>query len=392
VTVEILNVESVRGQARRILPRPVFDFVDGGAEDELGLRANREALDRIRFAPRVAVTEGEANLSTTALGCQLSLPILLAPCGEARLVHPDGAAGAARAAARAGTLAVVSTFCGTALEDVAEHGGGPGHWFQLYYLGGRAGAAVLIDRAREAGYRVLVITLDTPVLGKRERELRHGVSRPERLDFRTLLQFGPNAIVKPRWLLRFARAGFPLGEPNCQTLARDRTPVPLQVAMTRWEAEKPTWSDLAWIRQRWDGPIVVKGILSVTDARRAVDSGADGLVVSNHGGRQLDAAPATADVLPSVVAAVGHEIEVLFDGGVRRGSHVVRALALGARAVLIGRAYLYGLAVGGEAGVAAVLNSLSEEIARTLALIGCPSVAALNRSFLLDQNPESPAE
>jgi isopentenyl diphosphate isomerase/L-lactate dehydrogenase-like FMN-dependent dehydrogenase len=237
-----------------------------------------------------------------------------------------------------------------------------------------------------------VITLDTPVLGKRERELRHGVSRPERLDFRTLLQFGPNAIVKPRWLLRFARAGFPLGEPNCQTLARDRTPVPLQVAMTRWEAEKPTWSDLAWIRQRWDGPIVVKGILSVTDARRAVDSGADGLVVSNHGGRQLDAAPATADVLPSVVAAVGHEIEVLFDGGVRRGSHVVRALALGARAVLIGRAYLYGLAVGGEAGVAAVLNSLSEEIARTLALIGCPSVAALNRSFLLDQNPESPAE
>ena len=331
MTAEILNIDSVRGQARRILPRPVFDFVDGGAEDELSLQANRKALDRIRFAPRVAVTEGKANLSTAVLECELSLPILLAPCGEARLVHPEGAAGAARAAARAGTLAVISTCCGAALEDVADHGGGPGHWFQLYYLGGRDGAAVLIDRAREAGYRVLVITLDTPVLGKRERELRHGVPRPERLDFPTLLRFGPDVIVRPRWLMRFARAGFPLGEPNCQTLARDRTPMPLQVAMTRWQAERPTWSDPAWIRQRWDGPIVVKEILSVADARRAVDSGADGLVVSNHSGRQLDAAPATADVLPAVAAAVGQEIEVLFDGGVRRGSHVVRALAMGAR-------------------------------------------------------------
>lgn len=377
----LVSVDDARDRARRILPRVVFDYVDGGADDEVTMAANVAAWRRLAFRPALGLPPVEPDLGTTVLGTPLSLPVLLAPCGLVRLLHPDGPSGAARAAAEAGVVSVLSTVAGATLEAVADDSG-PGHrWFQLYAPGGRPDAQAMIDRAAAAGYEALMVTVDTPALGNRERDLRNGVTPPLRLDAHTAIALGPQVLARPRWAARMLRDGVSLlgrpgraGEPGASGLGAAGA-----VAML---ASPFTWEDVAWMRERWDRPLVVKGVLTGADARRAVDAGADAVVVSNHGGRQLDGAPATADVLPEVVSAVGGGAEILVDGGIRRGADVARALALGARAVLVGRPYLYGLAVGGQAGVEAVIDVLRVELTRTLRLLGCPAVRDLAPSWL----------
>lgn len=393
------SVADARRRAERVLPRVVFDFVDGGACDEVTMRENRLAYEAVTFRPRAAV-HVKPDLRTTVVGTPVSIPVLCAPCGFVRVVHPDGEIGVARAADAAGTVSIVSTMAGTTLEDVATgaHVATDAQvatdapvatgedvnrlWFQLYFIGGRTGAETLVDRAQRAGYGALVVTVDTAVVGNRERDTRNRVQLPLGIDARNAWRFGPQLALHPGWTARFVRDGMRLDMPNALHLGPGATPIPKDEAANAMMTAPPTWADIEWIREQWDGPLLVKGLLTGDDARRAVDLGADAVVVSNHAGRQLDGAPATLRVLPEVVAAVGGDAEVLVDGGVQRGSDVVKALALGARAVLIGRAYLYGLAVGGEPGVAKVLRILRRDLDRTMRLLGCPSVADLDRSWV----------
>ena len=378
----ILNVTDGRRRARRVLPPVVFDYIDGGADDECTMQANEAAFADLVFVPRMAVDTGVPQLATTVLGSPVSMPVLLAPCGLVRVIHPDAGPGVARAAANQGTLCVLSTVAGSSLEDVVASSSGP-LWFQLYASGGRSELEVLVDRARAGAVRALVITIDTPVLGNRERDVRHGVTPPLRVTTHNAVHLGPQVLSRPKWTLRMVRDGLKLaGAPRPDaTVSADAT------AMT---GSPFTWDDVEWLRASWSGSLVVKGLLTADDARRAVQAGADAVVVSNHGGRQLDGAPATIRALPEVVSAVGGDAEVLMDGGVRRGGDVVKALALGARAVLVGRPYLYGLAVAGEAGVERVLDILRVEMARTLALMGCASVHELGPDSVQMPSPGTP--
>lgn len=383
-TAGLINVEDARRHARRRVPRAVFDFVDGGAEDELTLAANRRAFQQVEFRPRMAVDIPAPDLSTTVLGQPVSSPILFAPCGLMGTVHPAAEPAVARVATQRGTIAAFSTFSSRPLEEIARASTGQ-HWFQLYFLGGRDGARSLVDRAQSAGYRTLVVTVDTATTGRRERDLRNGVRYPLTAGVREAVQFFPQVVTRPGWLYRFIRAGMPLAVANSRPVTAETGGAPSSII----EAV-PTWADLAWIRERWDGPVVVKGIMTGHDTRRAIEAGADAVIVSNHGGRQLDGAPGSLRMLPEVVAAAGGEAEVLVDGGVRRGSDVVKALALGARAVLIGRPYLYGLAAGGEQGIARVLDMLTDELTRAMQLVGCPAVSQLDHSWIIRPAPVVP--
>lgn len=370
----IHSVADARRLARRALPAVVYDYVDGGADDEITMRRNVAAFDAVTFRTRLATGLVEPRLGTSVLGRAVDLPVLLAPCGMVRLMHPDGAAGVARAAAARGTVSVLSTVAGTPLEAVAAAAPVP-MWFQLYAAGGRAEADALLERATAAGVEVLMVTVDTPMLGNRERDVRHGVAPPLRIDTHNMVPLGAQVFARPRWAVRLAATGIRLSSRGSRSGGAE--------AGIPQKATSPfTWGDVEHFRARWRGKLVVKGVLAADDGRRAVDSGADAVVVSNHGGRQLDLAPATLHALPGVVHAVGDAVEVLMDGGVRRGAHVVAALALGARAVLVGRPYLYGLAAAGERGVARVLGVLEEEMRRTMVLLGCPSVADLGPEWL----------
>ena len=370
------NVAEARRLARRVLPRALFDYIDGGAEDEVTMGENERALRQIAFRPRMGTKVQRPRLDTTVLGRPVSLPVLLAPCGLVEMVHPDGAIGVARAARRAGTVSVLSTVAGTP-PAALSHEPGP-RWFQLY-AAGRDEADDLMGQASSAGFEGLVVTIDTPALGLRDRDVRNGVGGPIRLGARSALRLGPQIVARPGWSLRMLRrmqwtAG------GTQRLAAGAASVGFPtVAML---ASPFGWDDIARIRRRWSGSLVIKGVLSGDDALRAADAGADAVVVSNHGGRQLEGAPATARVLPEVVDVAGDRVEVLMDGGVRRGGDVVKALAIGARAVLVGRPYLYALAVAGEPGVERLLDIFRSEMSRTLSLLGCPDVAELNRSWL----------
>jgi isopentenyl diphosphate isomerase/L-lactate dehydrogenase-like FMN-dependent dehydrogenase len=357
----------------------VFDYLDGGAEGEVTLRENRRAFEEVTFRPRHAVVLPHCDLKTRVLGMELSVPFLLAPVGYSRVMHPGGEVAAARAAGKAGTAYILSTISGHKMEDVKAGSSGP-VCYQLYPIGGRAAAEGMIARAREAGFSALVVTIDTPVSGMRERDYRNGMRELMSGSLLAKIPFLPQLLVRPRWLASFILDGGMPALPN--VVIPSHGPMPLMDVKAALANAGVTWADLRWIRDLWRGPMVVKGILTAEDASRAADEGADAIVVSNHGARQLDCVPATLRVLPEIVAAVKDRVEILLDGGIRRGTDIVKAISLGARAVLCGRAYAYGLAAAGEAGVSRAIDILRTDLDRTLHLLGCPSIAALDRSYV----------
>lgn len=368
----------LRAIARRRLPRGVFDYIDGGAEDELALRSNSDAYRRVTFRPRVLRDVTEVDTSSTLLGKPLAYPLVLAPTGFTRIADAAGELAVARAAQRAGLPYTLSTLGTRSIEEVAAVSSGR-LWFQVYVWKDRGLVADMVGRAAESGYEALCLTVDTAVFGKRERDVRRGFTLPPKLGLSTLL----DGIIHPGWTWQFLTndpivfanvAGRSVGEGG-ET-----------VALARYVSSEfdpgVSWSDVEWLRARWNGPIVIKGIQTVDDARIAADEGLDAIAISNHGGRQLDSAPVPLEVLPSVVDAVGDRIEIICDGGVRRGSDIVKALALGATACMAGRAYLYGLGAAGEAGVDHVLDLFAGDIKRTMALLGCRTVKELDRELV----------
>jgi isopentenyl diphosphate isomerase/L-lactate dehydrogenase-like FMN-dependent dehydrogenase len=375
----VVNIEDLRRLAQRRLPRSVFDYLDGGAEDETTLRENPRAFNDILFRPRNAVAFTECDLRASVVGDDLAFPAILAPVGYSRMMHPEGEIAAARAAGDAGTVYALSTISGHKLEDVKAATKGS-VWYQLYLLGGRAAAEAGIDRARRAGYSALVFTIDTPVAGMRERDPRNGMKQMLGSSPLAKLPFLPNILAHPRWLAAFLADG---GMSKLENIViPGQGPMQLIDVSAALAEAAVCWDDLKWIRNVWNGPIIVKGILTADDARRAVDEGAAAIVVSNHGGRQLDSVYPTIRALPEIVAAVNGRTEVLMDGGIRRGADIVKAICLGACAVLIGRAYAYGMAAAGYPGIMRALEILRADVERTLRLLGCPSISALNPSYI----------
>ena len=373
----VLNIEDLRRLAARRAPRVVFDYLDGGAEAEMTLRANVRAFEAVTFRPRGAVAIPEVDIRTTVMGAKLALPFMLAPVGSTRMFYPRGEELAAHAAGAAGTAYILSTLSGTNMEDVQAATTGPA-WYQVYLVGGREIATAMLERVRKAGFTALVLTIDTPVSGMREKDLRNGTK--ELLGRGpSMLPYLPQMLARPRWLAGMLADGGLMKFPN---VLLPEGPMPYADVGRALEQSVVSWSDFAWIRDLWKGPIMVKGVLTSDDAHRAVDAGASAVVVSNHGGRQLDGVAATLHALPEVVSAVGDRIEVLVDGGIRRGGDIVKAMCLGARAVLVGRAYAYGLAAAGEAGVQRAIDILRTDLVRTLKLLGCKSVSELDRSYI----------
>jgi L-lactate dehydrogenase (cytochrome) len=375
----VVNIGDLRRVAERRLPRVVFDYVDGGADSEVTLRENTRAFEEVVFRPRNAVFVRGCEMRTKTLGCELSMPLVLAPVGFSRLIHAEGEITAARAAGKSGVGFCLTTISGSALERVAEATNCP-RWYQLYLVGGRECAEAALDRAWKAGFTVLAITIDTGTFGFRERDVRNGTGTLLGTSFWKKIPLLPNLLAHPGWLSGFLRDGGMLHLPN--VIVPGRGPMPLAETQASLAKSVVTWADLAWIRKVWGGPLVVKGVLTAEDALRSLDQGAQGVVVSNHGGRQLDGVSATLRALPEIVKAVGSRAEVMMDGGIRRGSDIAKALCLGAKAVLVGRAYAYGLGAAGEAGVARAIEILRADLERTMALLGVESTAELNRSYV----------
>ncbi len=361
----------------------VFDYIDGGAEDERTMRANEDAFVGVTLRPHSAVVVPGVDLKTTVLGHDLALPFILAPVGSSRMFWPRGEAEAAAAAGAAGTLYTLSTLSGTRMEEVKAATSGPA-WYQLYLCGGRDVALASIGRAADAGFSALVVTIDTPVAGMRERDVRNGSSQLISRNPVAMLPHVWQVLAKPGWLLDFQRDGGMMSFPN--VMLADG-PMSYGDIGAQLAAAATSWSDLAWIREAWQGEIVVKGVHTADDARQAVDNGASAVVVSNHGGRQLDGVAPSLHALPEVLAAAGGETEVLLDGGIRRGADIAKALALGAKAVLIGRAYAYGLAAGGRQGVALAIDILRSELERTMRLLGVASVRDLGAEHIGPADP-----
>jgi L-lactate dehydrogenase (cytochrome) len=375
----VVNIGDLRLAAQRRLPRVVFDYVDGGADGEVTLRENTRAFEEIVFRPRNAVFVRGCDMRAKVLGCDLSMPVLLAPVGFSRMIHPQGETTAARAAGKAGIGFCLTTVSGCKLEHVAE-AANCARWYQLYLVGGRECAEAALDRAWKAGFTVLAITIDTGTFGFRERDVRNGAGTLLGSSLLKKIPLMPDLLAHPGWLSGFLRDGGMLELPN--VIVPGRGPMPLAETQASLARSVVTWSDLEWIRKVWPGPLVVKGVMTGEDALRSLDEGAEGVVVSNHGGRQLDGVAATLRALPEIVKAVGGRAEVLMDGGVRRGGDIAKALCLGAKAVLVGRAYAYGLGAAGEAGVARAIEILRADLQRTMALLGVDSIAELNRSFV----------
>jgi L-lactate dehydrogenase (cytochrome) len=375
----VINIHDFRRLARQRLPAVVFAYIDGGAEDEVTLRENVAAFGDITFRPRQCVAVPSCDLRTTVLGQTFDLPFLLAPVGFCRMFYPQGELHAARAANEAGTAYILSTFSGTRLEDVRAGTSGP-LWFQLYVPGGREVAEATMARAKAAGYSVLVVTIDTPVSGMRERDFRHGVRPILQRDFWGSLPYAWQFVTRPRWVLDYFADGRPSVFPNVELPGKGA--MPSGDVGVLLESTNVSWDDFRWMRDAWKGPVVIKGVHTGDDARRAIDAGAQAVVVSNHGGRQLDGVPASLRALPEVLDAVNGRIDVLMDGGIRRGGDIVKAICLGAKAVLVGRAYAWALGAAGGPGVARAIEILRTDLIRTLRLLGCPSIRDLNQSYI----------
>jgi L-lactate dehydrogenase (cytochrome) len=372
------NVDDLRRIARGRLPGGVFDYVDGGAEDERSLRRNGAAFARVELRPRVLVDVSEVDTTTELLGLHLPFPLVLGPTGFTRIVTPDGELDVARAAGRAGVPYTLSTLGTRTIEEVAGAGAGP-KWFQVYVWRDRGLVKEMIDRAAANGYHALMLTVDTVVQGRRERDLRRGFTLPPKIGLGTFL----DGAVHPAWTWAFVRAE-PITFANVRgsSVPDGSTAVSLGTLISSQFDPSLSWRDLDWLRSVWDGPLVVKGIQTVEDAVLAADAGVDAIALSNHGGRQLDGAPPPIELVQPVADAVGDRVAVICDGGVRRGSDIVKAVALGARACSIGRAYLYGLAAGGQRGVDHVLAMLAAGVRQTMGLAGARSVAELTRDVV----------
>ncbi len=380
------TIEELRQAARRGLPHVMFDFIDGAANDEVTSRFNREDFALLEIVPRILVNVSEVDTGTSILGESVSLPVLGAPMGLNGLVHHHGELGVARALRAAGTFTTLSCMGSYSIEEIAA--GAPGaNWFQMYIWRDRGLVRELLDRARRAGFRTLVVTVDVPVAAARDRDRRNGFALPPRVTLRSLA----GGLIRPRWSAQF------IAHPRMTTASvagrggGADDPVAITQFINRQFDPAADWSDLVWLRELWDGPLVVKGILSAADARRAVDAGADGIGVSNHGGRQLDHARSTIRALPAVVEAVGSDAEVYLDGGIRRGADILKAIALGARACLVGRPLLYGLGAGGEAGARRAIAILHAELRTAMGLAGCPAIDAIDASLVADRSrPTTP--
>ena len=373
----LTSTEQAHRIARRRLPPSVYDHIEGGTEESRTARANVEGFQEIGFRARVPQDHLPQELRTTVLGRELSMPVVTSPTGFNRIAHPDGERAVARAVEAAGIAIGISTLASVPIEDVTAIASDV--WFQLYMIGGRQGSETMVRRARAAGCRVLIVTADmADNTGGKDR--RPVPKPPGRVDLATAIRYAPQVARRPGWALGFLRHGREMAAPNAPR--RGGGPLLMNEGGPALREHPPTWDDIAWLRELWDGPLVLKGVTDPEDARRAADAGVDAVSVSNHGGNGLDGAPATIRALPDVVDAVGDRIEVLLDGGVRRGGDVVKAVALGARAVLIGRPYLWALATGGEAGVSSLLALYRRNIDATLRLLACRSVADLDPSVL----------
>jgi len=379
-TLGAYDIADLRDLARRRLPKGVFEFFDRGNGDEVAVVNNRAAFERIKLNPHMLVDTSQRSLATTLYGRPLAMPLIVGPTGSAGLAWHEGELALARAAKAARIPYTLATGSMTSLERVAAEAGG-NLWFQIYMWPDRAASHALIRRAQAAGYEALVVTVDTPVTPGREYNLRNGMTVPFRFTRRNLT----DVLLHPRWLagvlLRYLlTTGMPRYE-NYPTAMKSRiTALPMGRSMM--VTDSLTWDDLREIRRLWPHALMVKGILRAEDATLAVDCGADGVIVSNHGGRAVDSTRAPIEILPEVVAAIGSRATVIVDSGFRRGADVVKALALGAHAVMIGRATLYGTAVAGEAGATRAIEIYRDEIDRLLALIGCPDISALDASYL----------
>ncbi len=372
------SIDDVARMARRRLPIGARAYLDSGAEGEYTLRRNRAAFDELELVPQMLHEVDEVDTTTTVLGGRIALPFALSPVGGPRLFHHEGELAAVRAARRAGIPYGVSTLANTSVEDVAAHAGGTPLWFQLYVWGDRGEAKEAVARARQAGFQALLFSIDTTVRSKREREQRAGLDLPHpNLSLRTFL----DGALHPDWAWHFLTSetiSFPnIGPPDHRSREKLEDMFDGTVTM----------ADLDWIRELWDGPLLLKGVIQPEQAVQAAEAGLDGVIVSNHGGRQLDHAPATIDVLPSIVEAAGDRLEVLVDSGFRRGSDVAVALALGAKAVLLGRAHLYGLAAAGEGGVRHCIELLAEELRMTMGLCAARRIADLDATMVRHRLP-----
>jgi L-lactate dehydrogenase (cytochrome) len=362
------DIEDLRRAARRLIPRPVFDYVDGGADEELSLAANTRAFRRWEFVPRALADVSAVDTTAEVLGRPVQLPLVLAPTGFTKVLHPAGEPAVAAAAGRRGLPYALSTMATTSVGDLAAGPHGD-LWFQLYILRDRGQAGALVDQAAASGYHVLVVAVDTVVAGRRVRDVRNGLTIPPELSLRSLASIGSRPAYWARMLRSPALQFANLGVAESTTIA----------GTANWFDPSITWDDIADLRARWPGKLVIKGPLGTADARRAVEAGADGVQLSNHGGRQLDRTVAPIDLVPEVREAVGPDITVLVDSGVRHGADIATAIALGADAAAIGRAYLYGLMTAGEPGVDKALALLTAQFRRTLQLLGITSVAELRK-------------
>jgi isopentenyl diphosphate isomerase/L-lactate dehydrogenase-like FMN-dependent dehydrogenase len=376
---KVVNVKDLRRLARARLPDAVFDYLDGAADDETTLKDSEKAFKEVLFKPRFAVATPACDLGVTVLGHKLDLPFLLAPIGYSRLMHPRGELAASKAAGNNGTAYILSTMSGHRIEDVKAQSTGP-TFYQLYLAGGRGAAEAAIGRARAAGYKGLFVTIDTPVAGNRERDVRNGMKALMGANPFAKLPYIPNILAHPRWLAAFLADGMSRPFPNI--VVPGSGPLAAVDVAAALESAQVSWTDLKWIRDVWNGPIVIKGVMTADDARRSVDEGAQGIVVSTHAGRQLDGVAGSLRVLPGIVEAVGDKTEVLFDGGIRRGADMVRAMALGARACLLGRGYAYGMAAAGDAGIERAIDIFRTDIVRTLKLLGCASIRDVNATHV----------
>jgi L-lactate dehydrogenase (cytochrome) len=372
------SVEDLRRIAKRRLPGGVFDYIDGGAEDERTLRANQDAFARTTFRPRVLRGVDRIDTSSTLLGRTLDYPLALAPTGFTRIADPQGELAVARAAARAGLPYTLSTLSTRSIEEVRAVSGGR-LWFQVYAWRDRGLVKEMVDRARAADYEAVVLTVDTAVLGRRERDVRRGFSLPPTLGARTFL----DGALHPGWTWTFVRSD-PIRFAN--VVGRDvgdgASPVTLSDYINTQFDQALSWADVDWLRSVWDGPLVLKGIQTIEDAVLAAERGVDAVALSNHGGRQLDGAPATLPLVAPVADAVGDRVEIICDGGVQRGSDIAKAVAAGATAAMAGRAYLYGLGAAGERGVDRVLSWFHADLVRTMSLLGAARITDLDRTLL----------